>query len=66
MGEAHKDPEVVPTVVPMDCPKTLEKVEEYTRGFCGVDGQPLSYGLRDNLIAPVAENNTAYRANGSD
>ena len=54
MEEAHKDPEVVPTVNPRDWPKTLETVEEYIRRFCGVGGQPLSYGLRYDFIAPVA------------
>ena len=43
MEESHKDPEVVPTVDPRDWPKTLETVEEYIRGFHGVDGQPLIY-----------------------
>ena len=28
MEEAHKDPEVLPTVYQKDCPKTLETVEE--------------------------------------
>ena len=28
MEEAHRDPKVVPTVDPMDWPKTLERVEE--------------------------------------
>ena len=35
------------------------------RGFCGVDGQPLSYGLRGGLIAPVTSNYPTYRDNGS-
>ena len=33
MEEAHKDPEVVPTVDPKDWPKTLETVEEYIKEF---------------------------------
>ena len=66
MGEAHKKPEVVPTVDPSYCPKTLETVEEYIRGFCGVDGQPLSYGLIENFIAPVVVSDTTYRTNGSE
>ena len=33
MEEAHKDPEVVPTVNPKDWPKTLETVEDHIRGF---------------------------------
>ena len=36
MVEAHKDPEVLPTVNPKDWPKTLETVEDYIRGFLGV------------------------------
>ena len=64
MEEAHRDPEVVPMVDPKDWPKILEMVEEYIRGFQGVDGKPHSYGLREYLIAPVAESDTTYRANG--
>ena len=41
-------------------------MEDYIRGFYGVDGQPLSYGLREDLIAPVAASDPTYRANGSD
>ena len=44
MEEAQKDPKVVPAVNPRVCPKTLETVEEYKRGFHGVEGQPLSMG----------------------
>ena len=66
MKEAHKDLEVVPTVDTRDCPKTLEMLEEYIRGFHKVDGQPLSYRLRDGLIAPVAANYPTYRDNGSE
>ena len=65
MEEAHKDSELVPTVDPKDWSKTLETVEEYIRGFKVVYGQPLSYGLRDGLIAPVSASDTMYRANGS-
>ena len=65
MEEDHKESEVVPTVNPKDWPKTLEMVEEYIRGFRGVYGQPLSYGLRDDLIAPVAASDPKYCANSS-
>ena len=41
-------------------------MKNYIRVFLGVDGQPLSYGLRDNLIAPVASSDPTYRANGSE
>ena len=37
MEESHKDPELVPTFNPRNCPKTLETVEEYNIVFCGVD-----------------------------
>ena len=50
MEDAHKDPEVVPTVEPQDRTNTLETVEDYIRWFRRVDGQPLSYGLGDDLI----------------
>ena len=63
MEESHKDPKVVPTIDPRHWPKTLETVEEYIRVFCGVDGQSLSYGLRDDLIAPVAAIDPTYRDN---
>ena len=66
MEESHKEPEVVPTVYPRDWPKTLETVEDHTRGFSGVYGQPLSYGLKDYLIAPVAANDPTYRDYVSD
>ena len=65
MEEAHKYPEVVPTVNPKDWPKTLKTVEEYIRGFLGVDGQPLSYILRDGLIYPVTASDPTYNSNGS-
>ena len=65
MEESHKDPKVVPPVDQRDWPKTLETVEEYIRGFRVVDGQPLSYRFREDLISPVATHDTMYRANGS-
>ena len=65
MVKSHKEPEVIPTVYQKECPKTLETVEEYIRGFQGVDGQPLSYGLRDGLIAPFATSDPTYCPNGS-
>ena len=65
MEKYHKDPEVVPTFNSSDWPNTLETVEKYIREFCGVDGKPLRYGLRDDLIAPVAANDPTYRDNGS-
>ena len=37
LEEGHKDSEMLPTVNPRDWAKTLEKVEEYIRGFCRVD-----------------------------
>ena len=66
MEEFHKDPRVVPTIDPREWPKTLETVETYIRGFNGVYGQPLSYGLREDLIYSVAASDPTYRANGSD
>ena len=65
MEEANKDPEVAPAVDPKDWPETLETVEEYIRGFRVVDGQPLSYGLRNYLEPPSVANNPTHRANGS-
>ena len=66
LEEAHKDPEVVPTVNPKDWTKNLETVEEYIRGFWGVDEKPLSYRLRDDLISPVAASDPTYHANGEE
>ena len=66
MEEAHKYPEVVPTADLRNWPKTLETVEYYIRGFCTVDVLPLSYGLMDYLIAPVASSDPTYRVNGSE
>ena len=63
--EDHNYTEVVPTVDRKDWTNTLETVEGYIRGFRGEDGQPLSYGLRDFLIAPVTASDPTYRANGS-
>ena len=65
MEESHKEPEGVPVINPKDCPKTLETVEEYIRGFRGVDDQPLSYGLRYSLEPPVATIDPTHYANGS-
>ena len=66
MEEAHKDPEVVPTVNPKDCPKNLETVEEHIRGFQGVYGKPISNILRDDFLAPVAASDPTYRADVSE
>ena len=66
MEAAHNDPEVVPTVDPRDWHKTLGTGEEYIRGFRGVDGQPISYMLGDDLIDPVAANDPTYHNNGSE
>ena len=65
MEEAHKDPEVVPIFDPKYWPKTLETVEEYSRGSLVVDIQPLSNGLRDDLEPPTAASDPVYRANSS-
>ena len=56
---------MVPTVDPKYWPNNFETVEEYIRGFLGVDGQPLSYGFRDYLEPPAAASDPTYRANGS-
>ena len=40
-------------------------MEEYIRGFSGLDGQPLIYGLRDDLIGPVAASDPTYCDHGS-
>ena len=66
MEESYKEPEVVPTVDTRDWPKTLEKVEEYIRIFLGVNTQPFSYRLREDLIAPVTASDPTYRANISE
>ena len=66
MEEVHKDPEVLPNSNPRDWPKTLDTVEEYSRIFHGVDGQPLIYGLRGDLIAPVDANDPTYHDNRSE
>ena len=63
--EAHKDPEVVPTQGPKEWTKTLETAEDYIRGFRGVDGQPLSYGLRDDLEPPADTSDPIHRASVS-
>ena len=39
--------------------------EDYIRGFHGVYGQPLRYGLRDDLIDLVAASDPTYSINGS-
>ena len=43
----------------------METVEEYIIVFRGVNGQNISYGLRDDLIAPVAASDPTHRANDS-
>ena len=65
MEEAQKDPELVPTFDPKYWPNTLETVEEYIRGFLVKYVQPLSYLLRDDLIAPVSSSDPMYFSNGS-
>ena len=66
MKEAHKDPEVVPTVNPKNPPNTFETVDDYIIGFRGVYGNPPSYGFRDYLIDPVNASDPTYHANDSD
>ena len=56
---------MVPTIDPKDWTKTLETVEEYIRGFRGLDGQPLSYRLGYYLIVPVTASDLTYGVNGS-
>ena len=51
MEVPHKDPEGGPTFYPRDWPKTLKMLKEYIRGFHRIYGKPLSYGLRDDMIA---------------
>lgn len=63
--EAHKDPEVVPTIDPIDWPKSLEAVEEYLHGFRGVDGQPLSYVLNNEMVPSPEATDPGYRQAGS-
>ena len=65
MDESHKDPEVVPTFDTKDWPKTLEMMNWKIIIFRGVYGQPLSYGLRDDLEPPASTSDTLHRANGS-
>ena len=64
--EAHKDSKVVATAIPRDCPKTFKTVENCIRGFRGVYGKTLRYGLRDDLIDLVAASDSTYHANGSE
>ena len=66
LEEGHKDSEMLPTVNPRDWAKTLEKVEEYIRGFCRVDWQRLRFGLKGDLINPVASNDPTYCDNESE
>ena len=66
MEEAHKYTEVLPTVDPREWHKTLETVKEYIRRFCGVYGQLLSYGLKDNFIDMAVAHDPRYCANKSD
>ena len=41
-------------------------MEDYIRGFRGVYGKPLSYGLMYNLEPPAAASDPMYHANGSN
>ena len=66
MEEVQNYPKVVPTANPRDWPKTLKILEEYIRGFCGVYGKPLIYGLMYDFIALVAASDPMYRTNGSE
>ena len=63
MEETQKYPEVIPTIDPKDTPKTSKTVEEYIRGFCGVDIQPISYGLRDDLEPPAVASDPTHCTN---
>ena len=56
---------MVHTVDKKDWPKNLETAEEHIRGFRGVDGQPLSYVLRDDLEPPFVTSDPTHPANGS-
>ena len=54
MESKHKDPTVVLTVDDKDLPQTLEATVEYIRGFRGVDGNPISYVIRQDLFPELA------------
>jgi len=61
---AHTETLEPPTIDTKDSPKTLEEVVECIGSFRGVDGNPLSYGLREKLVPKVsATNPTVGKAN---
>ena len=66
MEEGNKEIEVVPNINSKDWPKSLEMMEYYVRGFQGVYGQPLSYGLRYDLEPLAASSDPTHRANISE
>lgn len=52
---SHTDPDT-PAIDSKDWPKTIEAVEEYLRQFRGINGVPLSYVVRKDLIPTTAAN----------
>ena len=54
MESKYGDPTVVPTVYSKDWPQNLEATVEYIRGFRGVDGNPISYVIRQDLFPELA------------
>ena len=46
---------MVPTVDYKDWPQTSEATVEYICGFYGVDGNPISYVIRQNLFTELAD-----------
>ena len=60
-----KDPVVVPTIDMKNWPRTMESMENYIRGFLGVDKTPLTYATRVALFPPRAADDPIFGTAGS-
>ena len=54
MESKNEDPTVVPTADSKYWTQTLEATVEYIRGLRGVDGNPISYVIRQDLFPELA------------
>ncbi len=63
----HKDPTIVPTIDFNNWPKTMDLLDQWVKGHCGMDNSLLGYVIRKpaNLFPPAAANDPPMGANNS-
>ena len=59
--EKYQDPEIPGKLDSNDWPNTMDSLEEYLRGFCGMNGVTLSYVPRREIMPSVKEDDPPTR-----